>query len=445
MDIRYKPSMFYYNTHIDNSVVLYNSLMGVKSICKISAEKEKKVTEWLKAKEIVNCDDDDFSCLLNYGYFVPINTNEKHIRNALYAEFMADSTLNLVIHTTKQCNFRCQYCYLDFESKSLDEDMEERILLFIQKQLHMYNCVKISWFGGEPLLGIDSIERISQRVIKLCERAKKPYYSSITTNGYLLTPLNLQKLVSLHVDHYTITIDGLKESHDSLRFLVGHKPSFDTILKNLIYIRDKINQSRIRVIIRSNLTRKTAIHYRNFYSYFNELFGNDHRFSLFVRPVRDAGGESVKTIENDLLTNSEFAEIMTEVSEIAKEGRIGFLSNYSELEPAGFTCPAMCRGKYTIDVDGNVGKCDSIEPDLKIGYLDEKGNLIHNGTREEDWITGCFDYNEQCEDCFFSAVCFKGTCPVSRIRNDISKCVLRNNEIDALIKLYTEVEKIISL
>ena len=96
----------------------------------------------------------------------------------------------------------------------------------------------------------------------------------------------------------------------------------------------------------------------------------------------------------------------------------------------------MCKGKYTINVDGKVSKCDSADDNIHIGNLDTNGNLVLSGTYEEDWMTGCFKYKEECEDCFFSAVCFKGTCPICNATACESKCKLSPKQIDSLIKLY---------
>ncbi len=444
---QYKPSMFNYTTRINNELVLYNAFQGTKSICQVSGNKADFVCAVLNStidtNQIIEQEKAaviDF--LIKKGFLISVTTNEKNLRNKIYADYVCNDTLNLVIHTTKQCNFRCQYCYLDFESKPMTQEVESRVVKFINKQLYKYNRVKISWFGGEPLLEMGVIERISARVMALCKKAKKTYYASITTNGYLLTPKNLEKLVELNVQHFTITIDGVQTIHDGLRFLRNGGPTFETITNNLRYLRDNIKKSNIRVVIRSNITRRTQLQYLDFVDCFIKDFGKDSRFSLFVRPVRDAGGERVKAIENELLSSEESSMSLKRIADSLMDKSACFLSNYSELEPTGCTCPAMCNGKYTIDVEGNVGKCDSPEEGINIGYLSDTGNLVLRETNEEDWTMGCFEYTEQCENCFFSVVCFKGTCPLSRVKNENLKCMLRSTEIDAMIALYMNANNI---
>lgn len=437
----YKTSMFNYQMKLDSNLIVYNSYNGIPSICQVSQENTAKVSQWLAKKGSFYVDDPVFRIMCEKGFFVPENTNEYNKRNLLYAQYVCDSTLSLVIHTTKDCNFRCQYCYLDFESKAMSEDVRDSIVKFVQKNLYRFSCVKISWFGGEPLLGMDTIEYISEKVMRICKKAKKPYYASITTNGYLLTPENIDKLIKYNVNSLTVTIDGLAKTHDNLRFLKGKQPTFEKIISNLCYIKNNVRCSKLRIIIRTNLTKEITKYIDEYYTYYNTIFGDDRRFSLFVRPVRDAGGERVKEIASELLTNYEMDKILLYLATKSKVGKISFMSNYTELQPAGYTCPAICVGKYSIDVEGNVSKCDSVEEGLGIGKLDKGGNLVLSGTNEEDWMTGCFQYEQECENCFFSATCFKGTCPIGKTINCRLTCKMRTDEIDALLQLYLASEK----
>lgn len=432
-----KSSMFNYISKQKEKCYLYNSYVGIKSICEVPKEKIKKIEECLNNPELFDDHDPELIFLKDNGFLIDKSIDEKALRNNLYIKYIEDPTLNLIVHTTKNCNFRCQYCYLDFTPDMLTEDMQQRIVQFIKRRLPQSLTVKISWFGGEPLLGIDAIGNISEQVIDLCKRSKKRYISSITTNGYLLTPENVHKLIKWGIYSYTITIDGLKETHNQLRYLKGHGPTFDHIINNLVYIRDHIKCSKLRIVIRTNLTTKIAKNLDEYYQFFDELFGNDSRFSLFVRPVRDVGGERIHEIKNELLQADELDNAILNLSK--KKGKIQYDGNYMDLEPAGSSCPAICSGKYTIATDGAVSKCDSAEDKYIIGYLDEKGNLIIKGSAESEWKTGCFRYDPKCEDCFFSAACFKGTCPLIWMdKSEKNSCYLRKGEIDSLIQLYAQ-------
>lgn len=304
--------------------------------------------------------------------------------------------------------------------------------------MYRYNKVEINWFGGEPLLNIDAIENISNKVIELCKRSKKLYYGTITTNGYLLTPDNIEKLVKLKVTNYTVTLDGLQGYHDNLRVLKSGKPTFEVILSNLLYIKEKIKNSNIRVFIRTNMTRKMVHTLESYYNFYNDNFQDDVRFSLLLRPVVDGGGDAIKEMKSDLLTKEETDDMLSRVSKFSKESDINFKSNIAYLEPGGYCCVAMMFGKFTIDTYGKVYKCDVIDEETTIGILDEHGSLIHAGLNEADWVAGPWRYDSECEDCSLSAICFKGSCPMQRLINGYSLCEKKHNntEVDALIRLY---------
>ena len=98
-----------------------------------------------------------------------------------------------------------EYCALDFVKKPLDDVVAKSIVKFIRKNISKYSSVVISWFGGEPLLNIDAIEEISKEVISICKCAKKQFYASITTNGFLLTKKNIDTLYRCHVKRHPTT------------------------------------------------------------------------------------------------------------------------------------------------------------------------------------------------------------------------------------------------
>ena len=128
----YKPSMFNYQMKQENGLVLYNSFQGTSSICCVSNEKVPKIEHWLLQEKLSALADPDFITLFEKGFFVSETTNEHNKRSLLYAQYVCDPVLSLVIHTTKDCNFRCQYCYLNFQKKPVSGDVRESIVKFVQ-------------------------------------------------------------------------------------------------------------------------------------------------------------------------------------------------------------------------------------------------------------------------------------------------------------------------
>lgn len=435
-----KTSMFnHYTVCEDQSLILYNSYHGINSIRKVSSKKSEKVIAWLNGENF-NYEDVDFNELESIGYFVSSQTDEKAIRRLLYLVNTTDNTLNLIIHTTEACNFRCQYCALDFNTKNMSLEIQNAIVKYIACNIHKYKGVHISWFGGEPLLAPDVIENISKQVIKICRNMKKIYSASITTNGYLLTPKMLDLLIDCKVFSYTVTIDGLANTHDHLRVLKNGGPTFNTIISNMRYIRDKVSLKMINFIIRINITTEIFEKLEECYLFFDSEFGTDARFSLFVRPTSDWGGERIKKMYSQLLEKSSMALVYRFLTKIVKPGHIQFTSNYFDIDVGGCTCDANWLNKFSIGVAGEVSKCDNAE--FSVGKIDEHGKLLLDDKTCSQWVTSWMQIGEECDQCFYSCACFAGSCPKTKVLYNSTACTLCIEEIDELLKLIVSTNNI---
>ena len=91
----------------------------------------------------------------------------------------------------------------------------------------------MTWYGGEPLLGQDRLDRLSVAFLERTAAAGVDYSASIVTNGYLLTPETATRLRELGVRSAQITLDGPPETHNRMRPLVSGRPTFDVILDNI--------------------------------------------------------------------------------------------------------------------------------------------------------------------------------------------------------------------
>ena len=109
---------------------------------------------------------------------------ENEVNNYLkQIEDSNNEVLEFTILTHGDCNFRCKYCYEHFKNIGMSHETENAILKFAEKKLSSgnYRFFCIAWFGGEPLLGYKTIQRLSLEFLELCKRFKIIYSSSITT------------------------------------------------------------------------------------------------------------------------------------------------------------------------------------------------------------------------------------------------------------------------
>ena len=140
---------------------------------------------------------------------------------------------DITLQVTDSCNMACTYCYqhnkgkhsmsFDTGKQFLDMilDSDERTDSYIQSN----NCLGavINFIGGEPLLEIDLISKLSDYFLGELFRRKHPwiirFMFSICSNGLLYFDNRVQEYIAKHRGHLSISIsiDGGKELHDSCR------------------------------------------------------------------------------------------------------------------------------------------------------------------------------------------------------------------------------------
>ncbi len=111
-----------------------------------------------------------------------------------------DAPLMIVWNTTKLCNLHCKHCYANAGPKSPDEMTLEQKLQVIDK-FDEAGVTIISFSGGEPLMSPD--------FWKIAEYASsKGIYTTIATNGTLLTRSVVDRLAEVGVKYVEISLDS---------------------------------------------------------------------------------------------------------------------------------------------------------------------------------------------------------------------------------------------
>ncbi len=155
MDKKYKKSVFNYVVEDPNETILYNSYTE-KIVC---SKKCKEIEDLLKGQE---CNDIKLKeNMIADGFLVSNDEDEQAKGKLKYYERIFDRLLSLTFLTTEQCNFRCKYCYEDFEKGKMKDEVVNGVIRYLKKNLSSYSGVSIDWFGGEPLLALDVIEKFS--------------------------------------------------------------------------------------------------------------------------------------------------------------------------------------------------------------------------------------------------------------------------------------------
>lgn len=163
--------------------------------------------------------------LLENGYIVNCNINEFQRVKTRLEEVIQDhkqDMLSYVIAPTLNCNLRCVYCFQkDFRTDGVSGivtyEMLEKIKRFILSKCNEKSTlkrVKITWFGGEPLLCFDQIVWFCQQLKQELKKRSVKFESNMITNGVLLDESKLQILIAdCNMDHIQITVDGEEDTY----------------------------------------------------------------------------------------------------------------------------------------------------------------------------------------------------------------------------------------
>lgn len=147
-----------------------------------------------------------------------------------------DDQLFVVLQPSSFCSMGCGYCGQSHRKESLGPERIAHIVADTRAQLASgrFRELRVSWFGGEPLLSLDDIRTATTALTRICREHGVQYSASVTTNGVALTHRVAEELVrDLTVDLIEITLDGVDQFHDEKRPLRNGAPSFETVFGNV--------------------------------------------------------------------------------------------------------------------------------------------------------------------------------------------------------------------
>ena len=410
----YKPSKYTYVVEKNkDELLIYNTKVGELS-CYILPKYRYDIFEMLRAEKVEK--NEVSTRLYELGFLVEYATDEDEELFERFQRSVQDKQLNLIIAPTEECNFRCSYCCEEFSTKKMSNVTIQSIIKFVESRIDEVSSVNIDWFGGEPLLALDIINELSTQIIRICGKAKKNYSAFITTNGYLLDLNTFEMLYKNHVLTYQISLDAVDYIHDKQRMTIKGEPTFNTILDNLIKIRDSKVGRHATVLILTNLSKCVENDIMAFKKLFHTLFADDPRFEFSCARIMDLGGERIEKYRKNILNANEMNNMYSKMIE-DREFPLKF--NYHKfINPGNCLCYAGKDNSYLRGVDGRVYKCEHVfqtNKEQAIGYIDAQGKLIITDEMlEREWRAKWNNCGNK--DCKLKPLCFGEDCIKCRIR-----------------------------
>jgi len=190
--------------------------------------------------------------LAEHGFLVEDRDAERRALDAYFAGVREDRTeLRVTVLTTLQCNFACDYCYqgdhgdYNVHAAKMSLDTAARVAAWVERQLDETGAERLAltFFGGEPLLNQPVMFYLAERLWASATSRGRRMHINVITNGLLLTPAVVDRLLPVGLTGLKVTLDGDRETHDRMRPLRGGQGTFDRIVENVRRVAGKVRIS----------------------------------------------------------------------------------------------------------------------------------------------------------------------------------------------------------
>lgn len=399
-------------------------------------------------------------CLEYYqskGICCPTTLQKIEHPSVSFMEEMISSQLeDLLLQVTQNCNLRCEYCAYSgkyynrtHSSKRMSFEVACQAVDFFMEHARERDSVVIGFYGGEPLLEFDLIQKVVSYVESNYGEKKVTY--GMTTNGTLLTEEVVDFLVQKGFN-IIISLDGPKEQHDVYRRFVSGKGTFDIIMDNLQRI--KRQQPYFYKMLRTN----TVVTPGKDVDALLKFFNTDSRMegiSPGLSSLSDTGKKEEFKVdpEHQIISERERAKLMLyllgeiEESLVSKAHRRYFddlifickvnqsVSYLGKSAHHAGPCTAGIR-KTFVDVKGDIYPCEKVGEvpamrlgDIYAGFNVEKARELTNiGSMTE----------EECKECWalrHCTICLTRCFDKDTITRDAKLSHCKESKAEALTKI----------
>ncbi|WP_139904393.1 thioether cross-link-forming SCIFF peptide maturase [Clostridium thermarum] len=219
----------------------------------------------------------------------------EHIaRNDKSKSFIKAMCLN-VVH---DCNLKCKYCFAEEgeykgRRQMMSAEVGKRAVDFVIKNSGPRRNIEIDLFGGEPLMAFNNIKEIVEYAKEQEKIHNKNVRFTMTTNATLLSD-EIIEYIDKNMGNIVLSIDGRKETNDSVRVRYNGSGSYDDILpkiKKMVERRDKNKQ----YYARGTFTSRNTDFYKDVIALADEGFKE-----ISIEPVVLPDGHELALKEEDL-------------------------------------------------------------------------------------------------------------------------------------------------
>lgn len=300
---------------------------------------------------------------------------------------------SLLIEITQKCNALCDQCGSRCDPHGEEALTKENILSALRDiKENIGTSVMINITGGEPLMRRDFFE-LTKEITEL------GFDWGMVTNGSLITETAVKKLKESGMKTITVSLDGLRETHDSLRHLPG---CFDKIISALKMLKQEAFTDHLQVTFTAN--RRNVFEFAELYKILNEIKIDSVRVGLMDPIGRGADNRGLLLTREEIIY---FTQLTNKLNSVRGNIPIiwGCPHYFGKLIPGRkFRCFA---GKQTASIlyNGDIYVCPNVGDREK--YV--QGNILKDSFSEV-WKNGFRFFREKqlpegCADCEYREDC----------------------------------------
>src|SRR5712691_3237957 len=227
--------------------------------------------------------------LTENGFVVPDRDFDRRALDKYFTSVKNDTAeLSVTLLTTLQCNFACDYCfqgdhgdYNKFADK-MTLETARKVADWIERELDRvhHETFQLTFFGGEPLLNLPVMYYLAEELWGRTKVRGVPMSISVITNGLLLTPEVVDRLVPYGLKGVKITLDGDRETHNRMRPLRGGQGTFDRLIENIRSVA-----GRTSIAIGGNFDESSADSFTGLIDFLSQQDFADKLVNVNFKPI----------------------------------------------------------------------------------------------------------------------------------------------------------------
>ena len=350
---------------------------------------------------------------------------------------------SMCLNVAHVCNLRCSYCFASkgtYAGKAalMDEQTAKTALDFLVAQSQNRVNLEVDFFGGEPTLNFDVVQKAVAYGRQLEARTGKNIRFTLTTNAYAITD-DMAGFINKEMKNLVVSIDGREEVHNRERIDAGGRGSWAQCVKNAK--RLVAGRGEKEYYIRGTYTANNLDFSKDVLAIADMGFSN-----ISIEPVINAGNLSL--IKQDLSAiQTEYARLGDAIERRRKEGS-PFSFFHFMVDFAGGPCVdkrlrgcGAAREYVAVTPEGDIYPCHQF-----VGNTAFKMGNVHDGSLDAGisaQFADCHVYAKtQCRNCWAKYFC-SGGCAADAYKEHGNlmqpvemSCEIEKARLDTAIGLY---------